>query len=98
MVASPAHATGSTPMDGTRVGADARGQTAQVTLVGNKVIAVYWIDDYHDPAKLRASDGGARLEFDIAGGHAVFTRAARRGRMTVRYPDGRTVTIEMKKD
>jgi len=48
--------------DGPNLGRSGRArQTAQVTLVGNKVIDVYWIDDYHDPAKLRVSDGGARL-------------------------------------
>src|SRR5277367_2083862 len=41
-VASSALATGASPMEGTWGSADAQGRTAQITIVGDKVIGVFW--------------------------------------------------------
>ena len=54
-VASSALATGASPMEGTWGGADAQGRTAQITIVGDKVIGVFWEQDYHDAGNLEAS-------------------------------------------
>jgi hypothetical protein len=53
LVASSALATGASPMEGTWGGADAQGRTAQITIVGNQVIGVFWGQDYHDAENVR---------------------------------------------
>jgi hypothetical protein len=55
LVASSALGTGASPMEGTWGGADAQGRTAQVTIVGNQVIGVFWGEDYHDAKNVRSS-------------------------------------------
>ena len=94
----PALATGASPMEGTWGGADAQGRTAQITIVGDKIIGVFWGSDYHDAENVRASHGGAGLDFTIDGDQAVFTHDPQRGRITVRDKSGRAITIELKKD
>ena len=59
-VASSALATGASPMEGTWGGADAQGRTAQITIVGDKVIGVFWEQDYHDAENLRSSKNGTQ--------------------------------------
>ena len=98
LVASSALATGTSPMEGTWGGADAQGRTAQITIVGDQVIGVFWGQDYHDAENLRWSRNGARLDFMIDGAKATFVRHHARGRITVRQADGRAISIELKKD
>jgi hypothetical protein len=98
LVASSALATGASPMEGTWGGADAKGQTAQITIVGNKVIGVFWEQDYHDAQNVRFSKNGAQLDFTINGAKATFVHDAFRGRITVRETDGRVTSIDLKKD
>jgi hypothetical protein len=97
-VGSSALATGASPMEGTWGGADAQGRTAQITIVGDKVIGVFWGQDYHDAENLRISKDGARLDFTIDGAKATFTRDPARGRITVHETDGRIILIDLKKD
>lgn len=98
VLASPALATGATPIEGTWGGADAQGRTAQVIIVGDKVIGVYWGQDYHDAENVRWSKNGAQLDFTIDGARATFVRDPVRGRITVRETDGQVISIELKKD
>jgi hypothetical protein len=98
LAASPALGTGASPMEGTWGGADARGRTAQVTVVGNQVIGVFWGEDYHDAKNVRSSKNGARLDFTIDGANATFVRDPNRGRITVHETDGRAISIDLKKD
>jgi hypothetical protein len=97
-VASFALATGASPMEGTWGGADAQGRTAQITIVGNKVIGVFCGQDYHDAKNVRFSKNGAQLDFTIDGAKAIFVRDPARGRITVHEPDGRVISIDLKKD
>jgi hypothetical protein len=97
-VASSALATGASPMEGTWGGADAQGRTAQITIVGNQVIGVFWGQDYHDAENVRSSKNGAQLDFTIDGAKATFVRDPARGRITVHEPDGRVFSIDLKKD
>ena len=71
VTASSALATGASPMEGTWGGADAQGRTAQITIVGNRVIGVFWGQDYHDAENVRFSKNGARLDFTIDGARAT---------------------------
>ncbi len=64
-VASSALATGASPMEGTWGGADAQGRTAQITILDNQVIGVFWGQDYHDAENVRSSKNGAQLDFTI---------------------------------
>ena len=96
--ASPALGTGASTMEGTWGGADPQGRTAQVTIVGNQVIGVFWGEDYHDAKNVRPSKNAARLEFTIDGAKATFVRDPNRGRITVRETDGRVISIDLKKD
>jgi len=98
IAASPALATGATPMEGSWGGADARGRTAQITIVGDQVIGVYWGNDYHDAENVRFSNGGAQLDFTIDGAKATFVRDPVGGRITVHETDGRVISIDLKKD
>src|SRR5271169_5795952 len=75
-VTSSALATGASPMEGTWGGADAQGRTAQITIVGDKVIGVFWEQDYHDAENLRSSKNGTQLDFTIDGAKATFVRRA----------------------
>src|SRR5271165_5592621 len=88
-VAASAMATGASPMEGTWGGADAQGGTAQITIVGNKVIGVFWGQDYHDAENVRSSKNGEKLDFTIDGAKATFVRDPARGRITVHELDGR---------
>ena len=97
-VASSALATGASPMEGTWGGADAQGRTAQITIVGDKVIGVFWEQDYHDAENLRSSKNGTQLDFTIDGAKATFVRNPTRGRVTVHETDGRVISIDLKKD
>ncbi len=97
-VASSALATGASPMEGTWGGADAQGRTAQITIVGNRVIGVFWGRDYHDAENVRSSKNGAQLDFTIDGAKATFVRDPARGRITVHKTDGRVISIDLKKD
>src|SRR5260370_28199341 len=74
VLAAPALAGGAGPLEGSWGGADPHGRSAQVTIVGDSVIGVYWIDDYHDVTNTRFSSGGARLDFDVAGRTATLAR------------------------
>ena len=96
--AAPTLAGGAGPLDGSWGGADAHGRSAQVVIAGDSVIGVYWIDDYHDAANPRFSDGGARLDFDVGGRKATLVRAGAGARITVRAPNGGAVSINLKKD
>jgi hypothetical protein len=96
--ASPALGTGASPMEGTWGGADAQGRTAQVTIVGNQVVGIFWGEDYHDAKNVRSSKNGARLDFSIDGANATFVRDPDRGRITVHETDGRVISIDLKKD
>ena len=96
--ASSALGTGASPMEGTWGGADAQGRTAQVTIVGNQVIGVFWGQDYHDAENVRSSKNGAQLDFTIDGAKATFVRDPVRGRITVHEIDGRVISIDLKKD
>jgi len=98
LVALSALATGASPMEGTWGGADAQGRTAQITIVGNRVIGVFWRQDYHDAENVRFSKNGARLDFTIGGAKATFVRDPARGRITVHETDGRVISIDLKKD
>jgi hypothetical protein len=97
-VASPALATGATPMEGTWGGADAQGRTAQITIVGDQVIGVFWGQDYHDAENVRFAKGGAQLDFTIDGAKATFVRDPVRGRITVHETDGRVISIDLEKE
>lgn len=88
-VASSVLGTGASPMEGTWGGADAQGRTAQVTIVGNQVIGVFWGEDYHDAKNLRSSKNGAQLDFTIDGAKATFVRDLNRGRITLHETNGR---------
>ena len=98
LVASSALATGASPLEGTWGGADSQGRTAQITIAGDKVIGVFWGEDYHDAGNLRISKNGAQLDFTIGGAKATFTRDSKRGRITVHEIDGRVISIDLKKD
>ena len=74
---SSALGTGTSPMEGTWGGADAQGRTAQVTIVGNQVIGVFWGEDYHDAKNVRSSKNGARLDFTLDGAKATLVRDPR---------------------
>jgi hypothetical protein len=91
-------ATGGSPMEGTWGGADAQGRTAQITVVGKKVIGVFWGQDYHDAENVRFSSNGARIDFTMDGAKAIFVRDPTRGRITVHETDGRVISIGLKKD
>jgi hypothetical protein len=97
-VSSSVLATGDSPMEGTWGGADAQGRTAQITVVGKKVIGVFWGQDYHDAENVRFSDNGARIDFTIGGAQATFVRDSTGGRITVHETDGRVNSIDLKKD
>src|SRR5271157_1145847 len=97
-VASSALATGASPMEGTWGGADAQGRTAQITIVGDKVIGVFWEQDYHDAENLRSSKNGTQLDFTSDGAKATFVRNPTRGRVIVHETDGRVISIDLKKD
>ena len=97
-VASSALATGASPMEGTWGGADAQGRTAQITIVGDKVIGVFWEQDYHDAENLHSSKNGTQLDFTIDGAKATFVRNPTRGHVTVHETDGRVISIDLKKD
>jgi hypothetical protein len=77
---------------------DAQGRTAQVTIVGNQVIGVFWGEDYRDAKNVRSSQNGARLDFTSDGAKATFVRDPNRGRITVHETDGRIISIDLKKD
>jgi hypothetical protein len=96
--ASSALSTGASPMEGTWGGADAQGRTAQITIVGNQVIGVFWGHDYHDVKKVRFSKNGAQLDFTIDGAKATFVLGPARGRITVHETDGGVISIDLKKD
>ena len=83
LVASSALATGASPMEGTWGGADAQGRTAQITIIGNRVIGVFWGQDYHDAENGRFSKNGAQLDFTIDGAKASCVRDSARGHITV---------------
>ena len=91
-------ALGASPTEGTWGGADAQGRTAQVTIVGDQVIGVFWGQDYHDAKNVRSSKNGAQLDFSIDGARATFVRDPSRGRITVHETDGRVISIDLKKD
>lgn len=95
---SSALATGASPMEGTWGGADAQGRTAQITVVGDKVIGVFWGQDYHDAENLHMSRHGAQLDFTIDGAKATFVRSPAGGHIIVRETDGRVISIDLKKD
>ena len=97
-VASSALGTGASTMEGTWGGEDTQGRTAQVTIVGNQAIGVFWAEDYHDAKNVRSSKNGTRLEFTIDGAKATFVRDPNRGRITVRETDGRGISIDLKQD
>jgi len=97
-VASLAYATGASPMEGTWGGADAEGRTAQITIVGHKVIGVFWGQDYHDAENVRWSKNGAQLDFTIDGAKATFLRDPAGGRISVHELDGRVISIGLKRD
>ena len=97
-LAAPAFAGGASPLEGTWGGADAHGRTAQVIIAGHSVIGVFWIDDYHDATNARFSEGGARLDFEVAARKATLVRAGAGARINVREPNGDTVSIDLKKD
>jgi len=97
-VASSALATGASPMEGTWGGADAQVRTAQITIVGNQLIGVFWRQDYHDAENVRSSKNGAQLDFTIDGAKATFVRDPARARITVYETDGRVISIDLKKD
>jgi hypothetical protein len=97
-VASPALATGASPMEGTWGGADAQGRTAQITIGGHQVIGVFWGQDYHDAEHVHFSKNGAQIDFTIDGAKATFVRDPARGRITVHETDGRAISIDLKKD
>ncbi len=98
LAVSSALATGASPMEGTWGGADAQGRTAQITIVGNQVIGVFWGQDYHDAKNIRSSKNGAQLDFRIDGAEATFVRDPARGRITVHETDGQVISIDLKKD
>jgi hypothetical protein len=98
LVASSALATGASPMEGTWGGADAQGRTAQITIVGNQVIGVFWGQDYHDAENVRFSKNGTQLDFTMDGAKATFVRHPARGRITVHEANGRVISIDLKKD
>jgi hypothetical protein len=98
LVASSALATGPSPMEGTWGGADAQGRTAQITIVGNQVIGVFWEQDYHDAENVRFSNNSRQLDFTIDGRKATFVRNPPRGRITVHEANGRVISIDLKKD
>ncbi len=97
-VSSSVLATGGSPMEGTWGGADAQGRTAQITVVGKKVIGVFWGQDYHDAENVRFSNNGARIDFTIDGANATVVRDPTHGRITVHGIDGRVISIDLKKD
>ncbi len=86
------------PLEGTWGGADAHGRSAQVVIAGDSVIGVYWIDDYHDAANPRFSEGGARLDFEVVGRKATLVRQGAGARITVREPKGGALSINLKRD
>jgi hypothetical protein len=98
LVASSALATGASPMEGAWGGADAQGRTAQITIVGNLVIGVFWGQDYHDAENVRFSKNGKQLDFTMDGAKATFVRNPGRGRITVHEANGRVISIDLKKD
>jgi len=98
LLPASAFAGGAGPLEGTWGGADAHGRTAQIIVAGDSVIGVYWIDDYHDAANPRFSQGGARLDFELAGRKAALVRAGTGARITVREPNGAEISINLKKD
>ena len=98
VTASSALAMGASPMEGTWGRADAQGRTAQITIVGNRVIGVFWGQDYHDAENVRFSKNGAQLDFTIDGAKATFVRDPAGGRITVHETDGRVISIDLKKD
>lgn len=73
-------------------------QTAQITIVGNQVIGVFWGQDYHDAENIRFSKNGAQLDFTMDGAKATFVRNPIRGRITVHEANGRVISIDLKKD
>ena len=74
------------------------GRTAQITIVGDQVIGVFWGQDYHNAENVRFSKGGTRLDFTIDGAKATFVRDPARGRITVHETDGRVISIDLEKD
>jgi hypothetical protein len=97
-VTSRVLATGASPMEGTWGGADAQGRTAQITIVGNRVIGFFWGQDYHDAENVRFSNNGTQLDFTIDGAKATFVRDPAHRRITVHQTDRGVTSIDLKKD
>ena len=89
---------GAATLNGQWGGANAQGFTAQVSMTDGKLTDVYWADDYREPQDIHYSNGGARIDFTIDGKKASVTLTKTTGKMTAPGPDGRPLTIDIKKD
>ncbi len=84
-------------LDGTWGGAQ-NGVTAQVIIVGVKVIGFFWRNDYLDVQSPKFSSNGERLSFAFRDGNAVLTRSGDRA-ATIDISEGGNVThIDLKRD
>jgi hypothetical protein len=74
------------------------GLTAQVIIVGVKVIGFYWRGDYLDAQSAKFSSNGDKLGFSFPGGTAVLTRASE-GVATIDVNEGGNVTrLNLRRD
>ncbi len=83
--------------DGSRGGAQ-DGLTAQVIIVGVKVIGFFWRGEYLDAQSPKFSSNGDRLTFSFPGGTATLTRV-NDGGATIEVKEGGNVArLNLKRD